>query len=388
MPTPTPKLARALAALGLMLPCTTTGVAFAQKPALIMTLTGVREVVDTGATALSGILTSHGYVPELREVDSITDLGDLSAYACVWDLRIDFALSPGQQNELITYASTGGGIYMSGEHGTFDFRNSSITQMLTLLGGGGVLTGIDPPRSAVPADYPETVNPLHPLATECLTVNEVVYDGVDHGRFVDVGFGTPLSSVPGWIGAAVWDAGFLFNAPTARAAFVLDSNWLSDGLTGTLDFRADKVTPTENRALANNMVGYLCGPECCTAAPFALTAKLPRSPLSPRTPKSPDSSGCSTSSASFHREGARDWQPSEAPSQLITPTGRERNLGNSSVPGGSASVLDATSPNSERKSVVTARSRASLSADGANPGNSDTTRPPATQSPTIIIAEP
>jgi len=240
----------------------------AQVRALIVDQFFPRVTLLEAINNLNDMLVARGVAPDIVIRGSGDDLGDLSDYQCVFDLRIDQSLQPVDDGRYIDYANGGGAMFFIGEHSSFDSRNFSVALLLTSLGAAGVLT--DPiapfPPPAVPIDSPETVNSGHPIGSSPNLLNEVVYDGVENGRFLDVGTGVWLTQdfSTGDIGAAVYDPGRLFSALDARAVFVLDINFLADGPTGTLDFWLDRVTPTENRAFVDNVISYLCLPGCQT----------------------------------------------------------------------------------------------------------------------------
>jgi len=253
--------------------------------ALVLTEAGVPEVQEAGV-ALGQILTDKGEVAELREPLPGDDLGDLTPYDCVFDLRVSTPIPAQDAQRFSDYAVTGGGMLLLGEHGAFDFRNVTVTGLLNGLGGGVVTTSTFLTTNTLPIDIIEPTNPDHFLATECNVVTEVDYDGIANGQFLNTGNGTWVTGAPTSACAALWETGDLTNAPQARVASVLDINFMATGVKGTLDFEVtDRTIPTQNRAFVGNMVNYLCK-LCCGSN---MKARLPGTPHAPKSAASPAS---------------------------------------------------------------------------------------------------
>lgn len=239
----------------------------AQTQGLILS-EDLRPELTEAATVLAEIMTAQGITPEIRLPLPGTELGDLEPYQCVFDMRVDYIIDPIVAMRLLEHAERARGLYMAGEHAVFAPRNDSVASIVTLLGGGSVTVSPVSGGFVTPRDIVEPMNPDHPLSTDCNAVSEVVYDGVDNGQFTNVGSGTWVSGNPLSAGMASWDNGALGVVPDGRVVVALDINWLSYGPSGTLDFRVeDRSIPTQNRALAENLVQFLCNPEasCVTS---------------------------------------------------------------------------------------------------------------------------
>lgn len=235
--------------------------AVAQTRALILT-EDFRAELPEAVNTLSGIMTTQGIAPEIRLPFPGEELGDLSPYQCVFDLRVDYAMDPVIGARLQQVAEAGGGLYMAGEHAVFAFRNDSIAGLISGLGGGSIVASPFSSGTFVPRDILEAVNPAHPLATDCNAVSEVDYDGIDNGHFISMGTGTWVSGNAAEACMVAWGDGQLGAAPAARVVAALDINWLAFGASGTIDWRVtDRTIPTQNRPLAENLVQYLCVPD-------------------------------------------------------------------------------------------------------------------------------
>jgi hypothetical protein len=233
----------------------------AQTRALVLS-EDFRVELPEAVNTLTGIMTAQGIVPEIRLPFPFEEIGDLEAYQCVFDLRVDYEIDPVIGARLIDHAERGRGLYMAGEHAVFAFRNDSVAGIVGLLGGGSVAVSPVSGGFLTPRDIVEPTNPDHPLSTDCNAVSEAVYDGIDNGQFINTGTGTWVSGTPFSAGMASWDNGALGVAPDARVVVALDINWLAFGTSGTIDWRVeDRTIPTQNRALAENLVQFLCTPE-------------------------------------------------------------------------------------------------------------------------------
>ena len=221
-----------------------------------------RPALVDAATALDGILSSHGMTVEIYDDPGFSDIGDLSAYECVWDLRVDYNLSPTDLTAFNAYANAGtGGLYLAGEHGVFTWRNNDVAAFLDSLGGGPVSISAVPPPGVDPIDIFQPTNPDSPILHNCLgSIGIVDYSGIGCGHFTSNGTGTWLTGGPVFGTSTVWPPGSLGLAPNARIIVGLDVNYLSPGVAGTLDFRVtDPTIPTENRQYVTNIAAYLCG---------------------------------------------------------------------------------------------------------------------------------
>lgn len=248
-------------ALTALAACLAAVPAGAQTRALILSET-LRPELTEAVETLSGIMSAQGIVPDTAFPLPFEEIGDLEAYECVFDLRVDYEIDPLIGTRLIEHAERERGLYMAGEHAVFAFRNDSVASIVSLLGGGTVVVSAVSGGFVTPRDIVEPMNPLHPLSTDCHAISEAVYDGVDNGQFINTGNGTWVSGNALSAGMASWDDGALLAAPDARVVVALDINWLAYGPAGTLDFRVeDRSIPTQNRPLAENLVQFLCNRE-------------------------------------------------------------------------------------------------------------------------------
>lgn len=264
------RMRRRLAALtAVVIPLAVGSGAHAQSRALILS-EDFRTEIPESVASLTGLLAAQGIATDVMSPFPFDDVGDLSPYQCVFDLRVDFELDPVIGMRMQQNADLGRGLYLAGEHPVFAFRNDSITGFLAALGAGPVAASPFASGSLTPRDILEPTNPDHPLSTDCNAVSEVDYDGIDNGHFIATGNGTWVSGSITNAGMAAWGDGQLIAAPNARVVVALDVNWLATGSTGTFDWRVlDRTIPTQNRALAENMVQWLCvpGASCGGCAP-------------------------------------------------------------------------------------------------------------------------
>ena len=234
------------------------------EDALVLTMAGFSLETETAGNELVAMLESLGYGVELRDPAAGDEIFDIDTFSCVFDVRPELALLPPDwfdDEAMIATLLAGRGVLYVGEHSSFRLRNVAIGEIIETLGGGPISFDDTPlPFPAFARDLPQPLNPSHPLAAECNPVAEIVYDGVDHGRFVETGTGTFVTGAPDSAGAVAWDRGDLPFAPDARLLIVLDVNAFSP--ISTLDFRGEPppgTVPTENRAFVENAIGWLCG---------------------------------------------------------------------------------------------------------------------------------
>jgi hypothetical protein len=234
--------------------------AAAQGRALILN-EDIRPELTEAATELTAIMAAQGVAADVVLLPS-GDPGDMAAYQCVFDLRVDFALDPVVEGRLADHAMRGGGIYLAGEHAAFAFRNDTLAAFLSSLGGGVIQASPVGVPGLGPMDIIEPTNPAHPLSSDCNEITEIDYDGILNGQWIAFGNGTWISGDP-LVGACTiaFDEGTLTAAPDARAVATLDINYLATGPAGTLDFRIDdRNVRTQNRPYVENLVQYLCVP--------------------------------------------------------------------------------------------------------------------------------
>ncbi len=249
------------ASLAAALLCLGSVPAQAQGRALVMSETLRPELVATADT-ITQMLLAHGIATDVTLPLPGMDPGDLAAYTCVFDLRVDYPLDPVIAGRVGDHVRRGRGAYLAGEHAVFAPRNDSLTNLIASLGGGSPLVSTVVGGFTMPRDIIEPTNPAHPLSTDCSAVDEVDYDGINNGQFIALGNGTWITGNPLSAGMAAWDPGTLAAAPGGRVVVALDINWLATGAAGTLDFQVTNPTvPTQNRAMAENMVQYLCVPD-------------------------------------------------------------------------------------------------------------------------------
>jgi hypothetical protein len=239
------------------------GSATAQQ-ALVLTLRGFSLDTEMAADELTAILDGLGYTAEVRDPAAGDPIDDIDDFSCVFDVRPELAFLPPDwfDDEAMTAALLAGrGVLYVGEHRDFAQRNEAIAEVIETLGGGPLAFDDTPlPFPVVVRDIVEPLNPAHPLAAECNPVTELVYDGIDNGRFTETGTGTFVTGAPDAAGAVAWDRGDLPVAPDARLLVVLDINALSP--LSTLDYRVEPppgTVPTENRVFLVNGIGWLCG---------------------------------------------------------------------------------------------------------------------------------
>lgn len=237
--------------------------AFAED-ALVLTMRGFSLDTEMAADELMSILGDLGYSAEIRDPAAGDEIFDIDSFSCVFDLRPELAFLPPDwfdDEAMIATLLAGRGVLYVGEHHEFLQRNQAVADVIETLGGGPVSFDDTPlPFPVFIRDLPQPLNPAHPLADECSPVTEFVYDGVDHGRFVETGTGTFVTGGPNSAGAVAWDRGDLAFAADARLLVILDINALSP--LSTLDYRVEPPpasVPTENRVLLVNSIGWLCG---------------------------------------------------------------------------------------------------------------------------------
>lgn len=249
--------AATIALAGLMATATTVP---AQGRALVVYNSFRTTLVEDAAT-IEGILTGHGMAVDLRDPFAAEDLGDLSDYQCVWDLRVDYELFPVDDMRFTDYLVGGGGLYLAGEHGVFAWRNDDVAALIDSLGGGPVSVFPIAPSGTTPVDILQPTNPDHPITGGCLDpIGLVDFSGIGCGMFSSLGTGTWLTGSPIGGASAAWDPGSLALAPDAHLVVGLDVNYMSPGDAGTLYFRVlNRSIPTENYQFIDNMAGYLCG---------------------------------------------------------------------------------------------------------------------------------
>jgi hypothetical protein len=250
----------ALLALGLAGSALVPPRAVAQDRAMIV-IHSFRPTLVDASIALGQTLSANGMVVDLRDPFFGDDVGDLADYTCVWDLRVDDALQAIDEARFQDHLLAGRGLYLSGEHGSFSFRNNSVAAFLSSNGGGPIAMSPIPPPGLTPVDNLEPTNPAHPITGDCLNpVTEVDYSGIGSGSFTNFGTGTWLSGSPVSGGAAAFDPGSLASVPDAHVVVGLDVNYLSAGFAGTLDFQVlNPLIPTQNRQFVQNIAAYLCG---------------------------------------------------------------------------------------------------------------------------------
>ena len=234
------------------------------EDALVLTMTGFSADTELAAEEIVAMLEAAGYTAELREPAPMDPLADIDTFSCVFDVRPELAFLPPdwfQPLSFVTALANGTNVLFVGEHLAFAQRNESIREVLEFLDAGPLAFDDTPlPPLSLPGDWVQPTNPSHELASGCHPITELVYDGIDHGRFVELGTGTWVSGAPDLAGTVAWDHGDIPFALDARALVILDINAVSP--ISTLDFftlPVPGVEPTQNRPFLENAIAWLCG---------------------------------------------------------------------------------------------------------------------------------
>ncbi len=94
-------------------------------------------VMGSGHSSISNAITNLNSLGH-TVTNSNTPLLDYSSYDQVWDLRYAVDINASERSAFADYLGVGGRLYISGENGTFDFRNNDINAFLTEIGAGAV----------------------------------------------------------------------------------------------------------------------------------------------------------------------------------------------------------------------------------------------------------
>lgn len=236
----------------------------AAQDALVLTLRGFSLDTEMAGEEIAAVLEGLGYSVEIRDPSAGERIDDIDTFSCIFDVRPELSFLPPDwfdDESMIATLLAGRGVLYVGEHQDFAQRNEAIAEVVETLGGGPLAFDDTPlPFPVVVRDLPQPLNPDHPLSAECNPVTEIVYDGVDHGRFTATGTGTHVTGAADAAGAVAWDRGDLPFAADARLLVVLDINAFSP--LSTLDSRIEPppgTVPTENRVFLVNAIGWLCG---------------------------------------------------------------------------------------------------------------------------------
>jgi hypothetical protein len=191
------------------------------------------------ANTIASTETALGFIPTIiGSYSAFTALTDqeIAEYAHIWDVGYDTLITSPASTKYETYMRSGGAIFFLGENGYFVSRDNTITNFITMMGGGSI-----------------TVNDGHyygqaVIQPEFLLANPNPYvDFYDVANFASYGSGTPLVITNGQQGgvnpglwpppgpagldvAVVWKTGSLTNARNGAICSILDVNWL-DGAT-------------------------------------------------------------------------------------------------------------------------------------------------------------
>jgi hypothetical protein len=182
-------------------------------------------------------------------------LEELSQYHTVWHVGLQAALTAPEQNLLIAYLATGGGVHLTGDTVGYDSMNDSLTPIVraTVEGATGVTLGR---QGAVPGQFS---SPYYAVNTTAAGGVSVTPNSVALIELVNSGGigGLPLTSpnvlaTGSFLGdkvvSAVWGANDMI-AGVGALSVVMDREWL-----GKLN-----ETDNDNAKLVENLQQHLAG---------------------------------------------------------------------------------------------------------------------------------
>lgn len=202
------------------------------------------EFGETGAPQIQSWLEAAGY-----QVDIATILpADLGSYSQVWWYGIG-SLSDADVQALVSYAKSGGGLYLTGEWQSCFCNNDTVTTIFNSLVvtvgglqfGPDMSSGFDQPivnRQAL-GDADSSPNVLETYLTNAVgTISSANIAG-DHFLFTDgSGFGT----------VGLWDNSNVVGG--GRLVINMDVNWAMDSYGD----------PVRSKPMAQNIAAFLSGP--------------------------------------------------------------------------------------------------------------------------------
>jgi hypothetical protein len=176
---------------------------------------------------ISALLTSAGY----QVTESTTLPADLSSFGQVWWVDAN-APTSGEQNQLVAFEKTGGGVFLTGERPCCEALNTADTSMInSMVTGGGVTAGgqgevtagttADPVNQSVVGNLSQT--PF--VITQWTTSQPGGMVGVPASSVFATYQATPADPV--YTVAAAWDRSSLVGH--GRLVVFMDINWSEQG---------------------------------------------------------------------------------------------------------------------------------------------------------------
>jgi hypothetical protein len=180
---------------------------------------------------IAALLTSAGY----QVTESGTLPADLSSYGQVWWVDANPPTS-GEQNQLVAFEQTGGGVFLTGERPCCELLNSADTSMInSMVTGGGVTAGGQGEVSAGTSQNPVNQSVVGNLSqtpfvvTQWTTSQPGGMAGVAPSSVFATYQATPADPV--YTVAAAWDRASLVGH--GRLVVFMDINWCEQGYRAT-----------------------------------------------------------------------------------------------------------------------------------------------------------